>query len=159
MKQSMLKIESINVQGAITIASWEYAPPYNYYNQSDPIGAVNSYLMDKHQYHLIYNFENHIMGYCCFGLDARVKGGDYSAEALDVGFGMRPDLTGHGNGASFLSAILEYGIKKYQSEKLRLSVALFNQRAINLYKNIGFSTIQEFQNQKEIPFIIMTKPV
>ncbi|MBT4285884.1 MAG: GNAT family N-acetyltransferase [Deltaproteobacteria bacterium] len=155
----MLKIESINVQGAITIASWEYAPPYNNYNQTDPVDAVNSYLLDKHQYHLIYNFENQIIGYCCFGGDARVSGGDYSLEALDVGFGMRPDLTGHGNGNSFLSAILEHGIKKYQPQKLRLSVAAFNKRAINLYKNVGFNVTQAFQNQKKIPFIIMIKHV
>lgn len=35
------------------------------------------------------------MGYCCFGTDARVPGGDYSADALDIGLGMWMALHKH----------------------------------------------------------------
>ncbi|MEZ4584513.1 MAG: hypothetical protein R3A10_23265 [Caldilineaceae bacterium] len=39
-----------------------------------------------------------LIGFCCFGADARALRLDYADGALDVGIGMRPDLTVRGVG-------------------------------------------------------------
>ena len=52
-----------------------------------------------------------LVGYCCYGLDAQVPGGEYLINmpaVLDIGVGMKPNLTGAGRGHDFVSAILEY---------------------------------------------------
>ena len=51
--------------------------------------------------------------HCSFGIDAQVPGGDYSAQALDVGLGLRPDHTGQGLGVTFLGAILAFAQERY----------------------------------------------
>ena len=37
-----------------------------------------------------------LIGFCCFGPDARVTGFAYDEDSLDIGAGLRPDLTGRG---------------------------------------------------------------
>jgi [ribosomal protein S18]-alanine N-acetyltransferase len=64
---------------------------------------------------------------------------------LWVGFGLRPDLVGHGLGVEFVMACVEYAIQNchYCGEYIRLGVATFNQRAIKTYEKAGF---QEFEH-------------
>ena len=54
-------------------------------------------------------------------------------DSLDLALGMRPDLTGQGNGAAFLENGLAFAIKQYQPCYIELAVATFNERAIRLY--------------------------
>jgi len=66
-----------------------------------------------------------------------------------VGFGLRPDLTGKGLGASFVKAGIEYGLYNfsYSKDHIMLAVAKFNKRAIKLYKKIGFETTKEYDQK------------
>ena len=50
-----------------------------------------------------------VAGYACFGLEARVPGLAERPGVLDVGVGMRPDLTGQGRGRAFAEAVLAHG--------------------------------------------------
>ncbi|MDQ2672203.1 MAG: GNAT family N-acetyltransferase, partial [Actinomycetota bacterium] len=73
----------------------------------------------------------------CFGEDAQVASGKrfglYEAEpALDVGLGMRPDLTGRGLGEEFVYAGLRFARETYSPPAFRLTVAAFNRRAIRV---------------------------
>jgi len=63
---------------------------------------------------------------------------------IDVGLGMRPDLTGNGNGSGFLIAGINFAKAKYNPEKITLSVATFNQRAIKVYRKLGFEEVETF---------------
>lgn len=65
-------------------------------------------------------------------------------KTLDIGLGMRPDLTGKGNGFEFLMACIAFIQKEYKPEKITLSVATFNQRAIKLYRKVGFKEVETF---------------
>ncbi len=62
----------------------------------------------------------------------------------DIGLGMRPDLTNKGKGLEFIKAGLAFIIKKYNPSKITLSVATFNQRAINVYRKLGFHDVKTF---------------
>jgi len=57
-----------------------------------------------------------------------------------LSLGLRPDLTGRGLGEEFVSECVRYAISGYKLAKhtIKLAVALFNQRAINVYRRVGF---------------------
>ena len=57
-----------------------------------------------------------------------------------IGFGLKPELTGRGLGAGFVSACIEFAVKRhdYKGKYIRLGVATFNKRAIKVYERVGF---------------------
>jgi ribosomal-protein-alanine N-acetyltransferase len=63
---------------------------------------------------------------------------------FDIGLGMRPNLTGRGKGLEFLKAAVDFVKSEYETEKITLSVATFNQRAIKVYRKIGFKDVGTF---------------
>jgi [ribosomal protein S18]-alanine N-acetyltransferase len=78
---------------------------------------------------------------------------------FDIGLGMRPDLTGSGYGLEFLNAGVDFMQSKYTPAKITLSVATFNQRAIKVYREIGFKDIDTFMqdtNGGTFEFLRMT---
>jgi [ribosomal protein S18]-alanine N-acetyltransferase len=118
---------------ARAISRWRYNGPYSVYN-GDPT-SVDSLVQPRLLYHSVYDEGGDLVGYFCFGEDARVAAGRrlgvYEREvALDVGLGMRPDLTGRGLGEEFLRAGLRLAREKYSPQAFRLTVATFNRRAV-----------------------------
>lgn len=57
---------------------------------------------------------------------------------IELGLGLRPDLTGQGLGQAFLRQILWFLEARYPFETICLRVASFNQRAIKVYERAGF---------------------
>ena len=64
---------------------------------------VAALLRPDYHYHAAHDETGRLVGFCCFGEDAQVPGGDYSLPALDIGLGLHPDLTGRGLSHSFLA--------------------------------------------------------
>ena len=138
--------------------TWRYEPPYDFYNPNpDDADEVMQYLLDpRNAYYAITDDGGELVGYCCFGLDARVPGGDYSADALDVGLRMRPDLTGQGRGLGFVTAILDFARQTFNPQAFRVTVATFNTRALRVYEKAGFEYVQVFGREKDgLEFAIM----
>ena len=73
-----------------------------------------------------------------------MPGGNYELDALDMGGGLRPDLTGEGLGASFIEAAIEFARRQYSSEVYRATVAKFNQRALRVCEKVGYKQTQTF---------------
>lgn len=69
---------------------------------------------------------------------------DSIPKVLDYGLGMKPELTGHGNGKIFIKKTIQYILENYDVETIILSVALFNERAIKCYEKCGFIKEKEF---------------
>ncbi len=63
---------------------------------------------------------------------------------VDIGLGMRPDITGNGFGLQFVNAGLAFSEEKYGCNYITLSVATFNERAIKVYKRAGFEAVGTF---------------
>lgn len=138
--------------------AWRYEPPYDFYNPNpDDVDETVQFFLDPHNaYHAITGDDGELVGYCCFGLDARVPGGDYSTTALDVGLRMRPDLTGQGRGLDFVTAILDFARQTFAPQALRVTVATFNKRAMRVYEKAGFERTQVFGREKDgLEFAIM----
>lgn len=129
------------------ISRWRYDEPYSVYNGDR--GSVDSLLEPRFLYHAVRDEREDLAGYFCFGDDARVSAGRrlglYEIEpALDVGLGMRPDLTGHGRGEEFVLSGLRFARETYSPPAFRLTVATFNRRAIRVYERVGFEPVETF---------------
>lgn len=61
-------------------------------------------------------------------------------EALWLSLGLKPELTGLGLGKEFVSECIGFSRSHYKlsREPIMLDVALFNERAIKVYKKVGF---------------------
>ena len=123
---------------ARVILAWRYEEPYSLYDLER--GSLQGLLDPENGYHAVTGSQGEAVGFCCFGPDARVPGGSYDADhdALDIGLGMRPDLTAKGMGAAFVTAVLEFGQRTFAPSTFRLTVATFNRRAIRVYEKAGF---------------------
>src|SRR5207302_6754773 len=93
---------------ARAIVEWQYEPPYDIYDvdPEERESTVRSILDPAKCYFAAWSRDD-LVGFACFGSDAQVPGGDYCGVGiLDVGLGLRPDLTGKGIGRSFVEAII-----------------------------------------------------
>ncbi len=136
-------------QDALTVASWRYPEPYAAYDL-DPWNrdVLTALLRPENQYHAMLR-EEEMIGFFCLGEDACVPGWDYADSALDLGMGLRPDLTGQGRGAIYLAAIVTHVMQQYPAASLRTTVAAWNQRALRLCLSSGFREVARFNSTRK----------
>jgi len=133
-------------EDAYEILSWRYPPPYDVYNFSPADSEADlRYLLDPvNNFRAILDAAGELVGFCSYGVDGQVPGGDYQTEALDIGMGIRPDRTGHGYGTAYARAIVQFGVERYGASKARVTIAHFNLRARKVWENLGFKPVSEF---------------
>ncbi len=131
------------------MTSWHYPPPYDIYNLNHPPSEqeIADWLDPAIHCHALVNGDGEMLAFVTFGPDGQVGGGDYSADALDIGMGVRPDLTGQGLGRRFAQAVIKFAIATYQPSALRVTIAAFNQRAIRVWENLEFQPVQQFPSR------------
>ncbi len=99
-----------------------------------------------------------LIGYCSYGKDAQVPGGDYNEVALDIGLMIKPELTGQGLGEGFVREVIRNGVDKYSPEKLRVTIAAFNRRARRVWEKNVFQQMQTFTRSSDgMEFVIMMR--
>jgi RimJ/RimL family protein N-acetyltransferase len=142
--------------------TWEYEGPYAMYDMTgdDVETAVLFFSNPDNGYFAIVNEGGELLGFCNFGADARVPGGAYDEPALDIGIGMRPDLTGRKQGAAYAAAVFAFAAQQYPAPLLRVTIAEFNERAQRLCRGFGFEITGRFERGADgRPFVIMTRAV
>jgi len=144
---------------ARSLISWRYDPPYDIYTIPASAAEDMSFFTDPHNaYYSIHNADGILEAFCCFGADAQVPGGDYTADALDVGWGVRPDLTGKGRGLAYVTAILAFARQTFVPARFRTTVAEFNTRSRRVCERAGFEQVQVFSASTDNrPFVILTR--
>lgn len=147
---------------ALEIAHWRYAPPYDFYNHNpehfDQI--VKAYLNPDYHYYTVWDQNDQLLGFRCFGEDARVPGGDYSDDTLDMGGGLKPDLCGQGLGALVMDSVFEFAKAEYSPHAFRATVAAFNRRALHACTKVGYQEIQRFFNPSlQRTFVVLWREV
>jgi len=139
---------------------WRYAPPYSAYDLDPQDSAILAALIDPaNSYHAILRGDE-MAGFFCLGPDARVPGGTYDEGHVDLGLGLRPDLTGSGNGHIFLDAVLGFIEAHIPGRPLRATIVGWNQRAIRLCQRAGFRISQRFITQygaKQQEYVVLVK--
>lgn len=161
-----LRFELLSEEQARAIAGWRYPPPYDFYNgdgDSDDLGE----LLDRDSpYYAAIDAHSDLVGFFCFKQTAQVPAafaaGAYDdPDALDIGLGMRPDLTGRGMGLAFVEAGLAFARAAFAPASFRIAVATFNRRAITVYERAGFQPTHTFvslTNGGEHEFLVMIRP-
>jgi ribosomal-protein-alanine N-acetyltransferase len=123
------------------IAGWRYVTPYDFYDWvSDPDDLAE--LLDPRRrgedYFSAFDEEGALVGSFQFKRDGK---------AVEVGLGLRPELTGKGLGRGFLLAGLDFARGAFAPDIFRLSVATFNERAIKVYEGVGFVHGRTYQHE------------
>lgn len=130
------RLTAMTPRFADQVAGWRYPPPYDTYDLAPQ--DVGHLLQPDYRYHIVWD-DDDVVGYCCFGVDATVPGGDYSRDALDVGWGMHPDLMGRGRGRGFVAAIVGFAAAAYAPTRMRVTIAEFNERSQRAAAGNGFT--------------------
>ena len=126
------------------LAAWRYDPPYDFYDgDQDPV-------VDPDRYHGVFGEDGALVGF--YYLEEK-------GDAVEIGLGLRPDLTGRSLGGEFFTAGLEFVRSRHPGRPVVLNVAAFNERAIKIYERGGFREtgrhIRRFARWGEVEFVEM----
>lgn len=150
-----IKIETLSQLNAEDIANnWHYKGIYSFYDMvEDPedFEEIISPSLRSNRYFQVVN-DDELLGYFCME--------PLSSERLEIGLGLRPDLTGYGFGLSFILMIEDFILKQQNYKAFVLSVASFNERAIKVYLKAGYLKVGTEildSNNSKFEFIILKK--
>ncbi|MFI5273318.1 MAG: GNAT family N-acetyltransferase [Ktedonobacterales bacterium] len=142
---------------ALAVARWRYPEPYAYYNGalapmlSIVIVQIGLRATRRPVYYSVLGSAEELVGIFSF-----VRNGPI----IEIGLGMRPDLTGNGDGLAFVAAGLDFARRSFRPSHFRLDVARFNERAIRVYERSGFVPTREFERavgDKRYAFVEMQR--
>jgi [ribosomal protein S18]-alanine N-acetyltransferase len=143
------------------ISTWTYLPPYDLYSFEPDEESIEE-LMNGEYFYAMDELDQ-IVGYFCYGGSARVRGG-YEAgiyedeNRLDIGLGMKPALTGKGQGSLFVAEGMRFLENQLNQNDFRLVVASFNKRAMQVYAKNGFYERSTFLSKiggEDVEFVWM----
>ncbi len=158
---TLYTISPLSEENAREITNWRYDPPFDLYDLAPQY--LSGFINPEYYYHQVLNEKGNLVGYCCYGLDAQVPGGEYlvnTPEVLDIGVGMKPNLTGAGRGHEFVSAILKYASERFNPARFRVTVADFNHRSLRTFRKHGFKESHYFIRElAEIPFTQLEREI
>ena len=112
---------------------WHYSGQYSFYDmENDPedFEEIITLRLRANKYYQILDDKDELVGYFCLER--------LSEEKVEVGLGLRPDLTGRGLGLNFVKEIETFIQNNFNYKLIILSVASFNKRAIKVYQRAGF---------------------
>ncbi|HAE82806.1 MAG TPA: GNAT family N-acetyltransferase [Ktedonobacter sp.] len=126
-------VRAMSKEDAHLIASWHYEAPYDFYDMDRDQGDLAELLNPdswKESYFSVHNERDELIGFFAYKRE--------NEKTVEIGLGLRPDLTGKGLGRAFVHAGGAFAKTHYSVTQLSLYVATFNQRAIRLYEQAGF---------------------
>ena len=136
-------VEPLSPEEAIVLDGWRYDPPYDFYNGEDePVQNPERFFVVRDGDELVgfYYFED-------------------KQENVEIGLGLRPDLTGKGLGLEFFLEGVAFAHGRFPGRRVTLNVAAFNERAIMVYERAGFRRtgehVRTFERWGEVPFVEM----
>jgi ribosomal-protein-alanine N-acetyltransferase len=156
-----LKILPLSLQEARVMATWRYESPYSIYSLSEE--AIPEFINPKNRYFCVKDGAGQMIGYCCFGEEAKVLGGDYTAselDVIDVGLGMHPAKVGKGLGKEFIDAIFRFATHEFKPGRLRVTIAAFNLRSQKAFLKSGFVQTHRFLRKGDgVEFVQLERDV
>lgn len=146
LRRTGWRVVAMNGERARAVQRWRYVPPYDFYNGQDSAEAFQELIGGDY---LALAGPEGVTAFVCTGYPARIPHYRYIEEdrTIDLGLGVRPDLTGRGGGRAFVNDVLELLPTLPTSPpemRVRLTVADFNRRAIRVYQGVGFQECGAF---------------
>jgi [ribosomal protein S18]-alanine N-acetyltransferase len=129
---------------AAVLDGWRYEPPYDFYNgEDDPVE-------NPERFFLVRDDTGDLLGFYYF---------EERPDAVEIGLGLRPDLTGRGLGLQFFLDGVSFAKRTFGEKHVVLNVAAFNDRAITVYRRAGFREtgrhMRRFDRWGEVEFVEM----
>ena len=126
------------------LGTWRYEAPYEFYDvDQDPV-------LNPERYYGAIGEDGTLAGFYYF---------EEKGDAVEIGLGLRPDLTGRGLGSEFFGLGLNFARGHFGAAKIILNVAAFNERAIKVYERAGFREtgrhMRRFARWGEVEFVEM----
>ncbi len=154
-----LQVRPAKEEEVRAFVSWRYDAPFDAYDiTGDTEDEVEHFLSPDVQCHVLVE-HGALVAYCTFGDDAQVPGGVYHDDALDMGIGVDPRLTGQGLGGRYVAAVVDLARSELGARRLRVTIAEPNQRARRAAASIGFHETARFRSPKEVlgtrDFVVM----
>ena len=133
-------IRPMTATDAHAVAAWRYRGEYSFYDaDADPDDLAE--LLDPSEWGQRY--------FAADELDAHTLAGfmvvKLTGTVAEIGLGLRPDLTGRGQGEPFLRTCLRFA-SALGADSYTLAVAAFNRRAITVYRRAGFAEVERFEH-------------
>lgn len=157
----------MNEADARTILTWQYEEPYVIYSNTLSEESLLEMLERRSPYYAVRDERGDLVGFFCYGTAAQVWENAvptlYSEDrTIDIGLGMRPDLTGKGLGLAFVEAGLAFAREHFSPRYFRLFVLTFNERAQRVYEHAGFTRVRTFLQENPLhgtlAFVEMQRP-
>jgi ribosomal-protein-alanine N-acetyltransferase len=142
-------------EDAEEIADWRYDPPYDFYDARSDESDLANLLSPARREDRTFSARDEtgeLVGFFTY-----VRDGD----AIVIGLGLSPGLTGQGLGSWFVEQGLDFARARFAPQRFRLNVAEFNERAVSVYERAGFVRTRSFQEEMSrgsYPFLEMERP-
>lgn len=140
---------------ARVVISWAYDPPFDLYDLSrnDAVALLLARDERGHGYYPVLQGDDVIVGFVCFGAEARVSGQDEQIGTCDVGAGLAPDRLSEGIATSLMPAAVHFAVDRFGAHLIRAAVAAFNDRSLRLCTSAGFRRVRDFLGPAGRPFV------
>jgi RimJ/RimL family protein N-acetyltransferase len=116
MMTSRYLFRLMNEEDTREIAAWRYEAPYDFYDMTNDPEGLEKLLGPPERrrgYYAVLS-GGELVGFFCYGLGGQLPGFDYPGDGcIDIGLGLRPDLTGKGLGLKFIRAGLQFGRRRF----------------------------------------------
>jgi [ribosomal protein S18]-alanine N-acetyltransferase len=157
-KQAMrFVVRQLTSTDAELISQWQYDGPWSVYS-SRPGGAP---LRAGDGYFAVEQAETGaLVGYGCFGAEARVPGLTEEPGIVDVDVGMAPAMVGRGFGRAFAGAVLSHILATTEARQLRAVVQSWNERSLRLTRGLGFAEVGVHtcvQGGRSVEYIVLLR--
>jgi RimJ/RimL family protein N-acetyltransferase len=143
-----VRVEPLSIDDAHAIAGWRHPAALATYD-------VNEIVTPERGFWSVTDGDE-LIGYACFGDEARVPGVAEEGGVLDVGYGMRPDLIGRGLGQAFVATILQFGAETFEPALVRLVILDWNERSLRVARKLGFQAQRSVESTEGV-FVLMTR--
>jgi len=128
---SPYRVTELSVEDGMDIAMWKTPGPWRIQDSLETPRPDEGYWA-------VRDATDRLIGFCCFGEDARVPGLAGSSKLLDVALGLAPELTGRRLSKEFAAAVVAHARKVAEDRKLRCVVAAWNVVGRHTAENVGF---------------------
>ena len=116
MMTSRYLFRLMNEEDTREIAAWRYEAPYDFYDMTNDPEGLEKLLGPPERRRGYYTVLSggELVGFFCYSLGGQLPGFDYPGDGcIDIGLGLRPDLTGKGLGLKFIRAGLQFGRRRF----------------------------------------------
>lgn len=146
-----VQVRPLQLDDAAAIRTWRYRGRDTVYDPGDDVVLARGY-------HAVVDvMTNDLVGYCCYGPEARVPGLDAQHGTLDVGVGLRPDLVGGGWGAALMDQVLAHGAREHEPDRFRVAVLAWNERSLSTARRAGFQEVKRLALPDGRVFVVMER--